>query len=37
MKILVELRMAIDSNKYYFKKGTGNYKEEPRKTRKFIC
>ena len=34
IKILKESRMAIDINVDYFLK---NYKEEPRKIRKFIC
>ena len=33
-KILKESRMAIDINVDYFLK---NYKEEPRKIRKFLC
>ena len=40
MKILKELRKAIDRNADYCKKTkkqTRNYKEEPRKIRKFIC
>ena len=31
-----ELRADINSNADYFK-GTGKYKKEPRKIRKFIC
>ena len=38
MKILKKLRMTIDSNADYFKKEVEtNYKEEPKKIRKFIC
>ena len=37
MKILKELRKAIKRNADYCKKGTRNYKEKPRKIRKFIC
>ena len=36
MKILKELRMDFNSNANYLKK-IRNYKEEPRKLRKFIC
>ena len=32
-----ELRVAMNSNTDYFRKGTGKYKEEPRKMRKLIC
>ena len=37
MKILKELRKVIDRNADCYKKVTRNYKEEPRKIRKFIC
>ena len=36
MKIIKELRKAIKRTAECCKKGTGNYKEEPRKIRKFI-
>ena len=32
-----ELKVAMNSNTDYFRKGTGKYKEEPRKMRKLIC
>ena len=37
MKILKKLRKTINRNANYCKKRTRNYKEEPRKIRKFIC
>ena len=37
MKILKELRKVIDRNADCYKKVIRNYKEEPRKIRKFIC
>ena len=37
IKILKELKKAIDRNADFCKKGTRNYKEEPRKIRALIC
>ena len=37
MKILKELKKAINRNTEYYKKGIRNYKQEPRKIRKLTC